>query len=474
MAGMMRRAGRTVRRVGLVLVALGCNAFGSIALGCIALGCNAIGGIEDGDDGLVGVGGTQALPTAEGSGGGREGGMGLVGGGGRSGMGGGPPGNGGTNVPDGGGDDIVPPCGAEGQACCSESEACQGRLSCAADSQTCVLCGSFAGLVAPAPYTSSSGGGVSADGLVVVGSLSVDTSYRAFRWSAMPGAFTLYLDDAVDSEASAVNSDGTVVTANIEPGSPFRWTLGALEPVALPQGAVPPARVGDVSGDGNVMVGYWTTTAGESRAWRWQDGVAEDLGFLLGAGGRGARVSADGLVIVGDTQGGANSQAFRFTWDPTLAPSAKGRLENLGALAGDSTSFARGVSADGGVVVGTSTLGSRNTAVRWDYPAGTPTGLPPLSAGGFSQAFDVSEDGRIVVGIAQDSSAYTAVLWDETGVHSIQQALADRSVTIPESWSFESANNVSADGRVIVGDGRNPAGMAAVWVAVLAPNCRSP
>jgi probable HAF family extracellular repeat protein len=457
------------------------RAFRPIGLLLFVVGCNAIGGIEDGDDDVgTGIGGTPATPTAGASGGGGDGGTGLVSAGGSSGMGGGPEGGGGTtNVPEGGVGPVAP-CGADGQACCSEGAACQGRLSCSS-SEVCVLCGSFAGLVAPAPYTALSVAGVSGDGRVVVGSLAVGAVNRAFRWWATTGTFDLYPDDAatVDSYASTVSADGGVVIGNAEfaddPNTrrPFRWTSSGVEYLPLPPGGVLPASARDVSSDGSVVVGSSQTEAGDSLAWHWQAAGSEDLGVLLGNGGSAYRVSADGRVIVGDTQGGGNNRGFRFTWDPTLMPPANGTFDNLGVLTGDATSFARGVSANGNVVVGTSALGSRNTAVRWDYPSATPTGLAPLSAGGTSQAFDVSEDGRVAIGIAQ-SATNVAVLWDATGVHSIQQSLTDLRVTVPAGWSLDAAIDISADGRVIVGDGTNPALAPEAWIAVLSEGCPSP
>jgi probable HAF family extracellular repeat protein len=79
----------------------------------------------------------------------------------------------------------------------------------------------------------------------------------------------------------------------------------------------------------------------------------EDLGTLPGVNFSQARgVSADGSVVVG-----WSNRAFRWT--------AAGGMEDLGTLAGGFGSVASDVSADGSTVVGYSTSSGGARAVRW-------------------------------------------------------------------------------------------------------------
>jgi probable HAF family extracellular repeat protein len=401
-------------------------------------------------------------------------------------VGGSPSGGRGGSFPDGGGfsegggdgGSVVAQCGAEGQSCCSEATVCESGSSCDAASLTCRLCSSFTGLAAPAPYTSLHATGVSANAQFVVGYVLLGNETHAFRWSARTG-FDYYPDDAVVSEATAVSEDGSVVVGNAkfanDPNTSlaYRWTSAGVDYLPLAEGAVAPVKAADVSADGSVVVGNSLNATGDVRAWRWQGASSVDLGPLLSNGGSASRVSADGHVIVGDTQGGGNNRALRFTWDPLLTPLAQADFENLVPLMGDATSFARGVSADGELVVGRSFAGSRSSAVRWDADGGTPTPLPELSLNVSAQAFDVSEDGRVAVGLVV-GLAGSAVFWDANGIHSIQPVLVSLGVTAVASWELNDPGGVSRDGRVIAGDGKNPDGVDQAWVAVFGDNCSTP
>ena len=101
-----------------------------------------------------------------------------------------------------------------------------------------------------------------------------------------------------------------------------------------------------VSADGAVVVGWSNNAPGQPRgAFRWQNGVMQDLGTLGGDWSVAFDVSADGSVVVGWSYNAAGQyRAFRWT--------ASGGMQNLGTLPGGSESYAYGVSADGAVVVG--------------------------------------------------------------------------------------------------------------------------
>ena len=121
-----------------------------------------------------------------------------------------------------------------------------------------------------------------------------------------------------------------------------------------------------------------------------------------------------------------------------------------GALDG----FAKGVSADGRVSVGS----DGGQAVRWTAEDGM-VGLGYLLGGSYSEASDVSADGRVVVGWSRTGIGTEAVRWtaeegmvslcDNNGWPVCPDFNPDHYVSedIPNIF----ANAVSADGGTIVG-----------------------
>ena len=144
-------------------------------------------------------------------------------------------------------------------------------------------------------------------------------------------------------------------------------------------------------------------------------------------------VSADGRVVVGGAsvnEGG--DQAFR--WDSGR------RMQNLGTLGGE-YSTARAASANGEVVVGWSYYNASQDrrAFRWTSGGGMQN-LGTLG-GNNSLAFATSYDGSVVVGQAQDSSGITqAFRWTQA------------SGMVP--LGAGAAYGVSADGSVVVGNSK--------------------
>ena len=142
-------------------------------------------------------------------------------------------------------------------------------------------------------------------------------------------------------------------------------------------------------------------------------------------------VSADGRVVVGAASINKDgNQAFR--WD------SGGRMQNLGTLGGE-YSAARAASANGEVVVGWSyyNASQKMRAFRWTSGGGMQN-LGTLG-GNNSLAFATSYDGSVVVGQAQDSNGITqAFRWTQAGG------------MVP--LGAGSAYGVSADGSVVVGN----------------------
>jgi probable HAF family extracellular repeat protein len=173
----------------------------------------------------------------------------------------------------------------------------------------------------------------------------------------------------------------------------------------------------------------------------------QDLGTLGGRESEARGVSADGSVVVGAARNAAGDErAFRWT-------AARG-MQDLGTLGGD-WSWANGVSADGSVVVGVAeNAEGQQRAFRWTAARGMQD-LGTLG-GGESRAFGVSADGSVVVGVAENAEGQPhAFRWTAAG------GMEDLNTTYAHLLTDDSelyrANAISPDGRYIVGQGYNAA-----------------
>jgi len=143
-------------------------------------------------------------------------------------------------------------------------------------------------------------------------------------------------------------------------------------------------------------------------------------------------------------------------------------MVDLGFLPGGNVSEARGVNADGTVVVGFGTAAgiSSGEAFRWTQ-AGGMAGLGFLPGGSYSEANGVNADGTVVVGSSSASGTGPAFRWTQAGgMQSVQALLAAKGVSTT-GWTLTSAQGVSADGQVIVGYGVDPSGRTQAWIARL-------
>jgi probable HAF family extracellular repeat protein len=306
----------------------------------------------------------------------------------------------------------------------------------------------------------SEANGVSADGSVVVGRSNSASGQEAFRWTAGGGMVGLgdLPGDSFGSVASGVSADGSVVvgrgtsTSGLEA---FRWTSGGGM-VGL--GALPSrgnSGAGRVSADGSVIVGFSFDSGFRGQAFRWTSGGGMvGLGTLPARSGSYANgISADGSVVVGYSSDSVlhdpGGQAFRWT--------SGGGMVGLGFLPGGSYSAAFDVSADGSVVVGDSGSASGRQAFRWTAGGGM-VSLGDLPGGAFwPSARGVSADGSVVVGLTTNPFVgpgafyWTAdggmrALWDVLLSHGIDPAA--------DGWTkLTTASGISAGGSTIVGSG---------------------
>jgi probable HAF family extracellular repeat protein len=305
---------------------------------------------------------------------------------------------------------------------------------------------------------------VSADGRVVVGrsnSASGTTGTggccEAFRWTALGGMVGLgdLPGSGFESFAFGVSGDGAIVVGRGHIGVTlgFRWQAGVLAALPeLPGGGVGGAHAAAVSGDGSTAVGYDFAANGREAFRIVGAGAAQGLGDLPGGEveSQAFAVSADGSVVVGHGYSAGGQEAFRW---------AGGTMQPLGDLPGGMfRSEAFGVSADGSVVVGRSSSADGLEAFRW-AAAGGMVGLGDLPGGAFlSEANAVSADGKTIVGQGTAMGGEEAVIWTPAaGIRSLRLVAAQAGLNLG-GWWLEDARGVSANGRVIVGIGTNPAG----------------
>jgi probable HAF family extracellular repeat protein len=294
--------------------------------------------------------------------------------------------------------------------------------------------------------------GVSADGRVVVGTAASSASpQRIVRWTAAGIEDLGAPGTNGGGVAHAASGDGTWIVGQSIDG--FRWSAATgFEQLAI-------ADAVDVSDDGSVIVGFGL---------RWRNGEVTPLvpGGCLCWASAGSR---DGVVVVGWYSTGhpdprEDTHAFRWT-------DAAG-LVDLGLLGEGREAAAEGTSANGSVIVGQ----ARNKdgwwrAFRWTAGGGM-VELGTLRNGLMSAASAVSADGSVVVGrslITSSTGSERAFRWtaQQRRMEDVREALLARGVTSVQNWILISAVDVSADGRVIVGFGRNPSLQFEAWLAVL-------
>jgi probable HAF family extracellular repeat protein len=295
---------------------------------------------------------------------------------------------------------------------------------------------------------------VSADGSVVVGTVSSSNSYV---WTQV-GGFTLLGDLGAPggnfSAAYGVSSDGTTVigyASSPSGGQAFRWTqAGGMVGLGDLAGGIFYSTARGVNADGTVVVGGGTA-AGGTEAFRWTSGGGM-LGLGEFAGGSfysdAYDVSADGNTVVGTSDGTNGFEAFMWT-------SGSGMV-GLGDLSGGLTySEARAISADGSVIAGFSESTNGIEAFRWTSGGGM-VGLGDLAGGSFfSEANDISGDGNVIVGESNSGIGFEAFRWTQaTGIQSVQDWLAGAGVSLAAGWtSLSDAYGTNGDGSVVVGYG---------------------
>jgi uncharacterized membrane protein len=271
----------------------------------------------------------------------------------------------------------------------------------------------------------------------------------------------------VASEPRALTPDGSVVAGKIgtigSSGEAARWTqttgwigLGDLA------GGGSFSQVLGISANGSLLVGWGSSDQGLESA-RWEGGAPIAMGDLPGGAvqSSAAAISADGSVIVGTGTSPEGQHVYQWMLPTGMVP-----LGDLPGGAFASEPFA--MTPDGSVIVGESTSSFGMEAFRWSKATGF-VGLGDLMGGKFqSLALDVSANGARIVGFGTTGSGMEAFLWDSTqGMRRLADVLLALGATSVARWQLTEATGISADGKTIIGNGTNPAGVTEGWVARL-------
>ena len=314
---------------------------------------------------------------------------------------------------------------------------------------------------------------VSADGTVAVGScrtLSFRPAPMAFVW--IRGQGVIHLAEPLPSQAlpisvNAVSPNGDMVVGTAQ-------DLGRGNEGYIWGRDRPTTGLGNAPGTSSIPTGLAPTglvvgtmeTAMGIKPFRWtaKDGLQLLPGLPPGLQAEVYGISSDGNVIVGRAwlTGSQRTRGWAFRWTESEG------FRNLEPPRGDDYfigSTATDVSSGGQVVVGDNIFDGRRQAFRWTSDRGmVPLGI--LKGEKASEATAISGDGRVVLG----QSGSRPFWWDEArGLRDLRAVLeTDYGMEQAlQGWQLESVNAISADGRVLAGQGRNPTGEPEGWIIEL-------
>jgi probable HAF family extracellular repeat protein len=318
---------------------------------------------------------------------------------------------------------------------------------------------------------------VTPDGLYVGGMCDNE----AVRWSESGPQSLGRLPAPYDwlTVAYAISADGSMIvgagrgSAQAAPFRAFVWNAAAgITPLgeAPSPGSSFGSYAAGISADGSVVVGASDSGPGYPRAFVASPGRL--WGAITDEPSSASAVSTDGRVVVGLVN--IKGVSFPFSWTDGEG------LALLGDLPGGWTEgIAYGVNADGTVIVGGSVSENSDPedayeAFRWTAATGM-IALGDLPTGAYSsEARGVSADGSVVVGSSgvHPAPKTAAFIWDAVhGMRDLHAVLLNDYGLEVGAWELTIAQAVSADGRTIVGRGVNPEGRSEAWIAYMGRRC---
>jgi uncharacterized membrane protein len=196
--------------------------------------------------------------------------------------------------------------------------------------------------------------------------------------------------------------------------------------------------------------------------------------------GEARTLAADASVVVGTLYDFAGGRSAACAWVlDTVANDYRPVL--LADLPGGADSCAAGgVSGDGSIVVGWGTAASGKQPSYWKRTLGPAVFEPaqplPMQVLGSSEigaegeALAADHVGAVLGGALVLDGEYTAVRWPLSASgpgapETVLDRLLGASIAVPPGWHLFYVARLSADGRTLVGEGLDPAGNVAGWVA---------
>ena len=279
---------------------------------------------------------------------------------------------------------------------------------------------------------------ISGQGDVVVGLANLvpgSVASRIFRWTAATGIQDL--GPTFGATPASISNDGTTIAALLAGSGPVRWTAAqGFTPISVPSVADPY----DISGDGSVVVANDFGLVYTAYRWTATGGAVA----LPGLGGCSSdrianSISSSGAITVGYST--YKSQAARPGDCPPMAVRWNGTtIQQLGFLPNGFRSVAKGVSADGSVVVGYSnTTGNAQVGFIWKSATNKMqdlnqvlAGVPGAASLVVTDAIAVSGNGNVIAAIALNKNTGT--------FESVRIVLAGATACIPTSCAAQGKN----------------------------------
>lgn len=307
---------------------------------------------------------------------------------------------------------------------------------------------------------------ISNDGRVVTG----ETGGMAWRWTAVSGIESIgSLPGAVENIPNCIDGNGRTIAGRSElirgdgeSYRPFVWRQGlGIQELPLPAGAIFGYALG-MSANSNKICGhvvFRVIPTNEEHGYIWDNGIPTfDLGYRRWP----AAICNSGERVVGFDYAGTEARAFSWTQETGVV------LLNMPA--GVTTSDAHNISGDCNWIVGWygNPATGRQAPFRWSESTGLQDlGPLPGSESGFSIATASNQDGSVIVGSASSpAGSNKATVWTAAlGTVRVEDLLIADGV-LPPGWDLYTAQDVSGDGRTIVGIGRHN-GVTEGWVAYI-------
>jgi uncharacterized membrane protein len=326
---------------------------------------------------------------------------------------------------------------------------------------------------------------VSDDGMVIVGSgNNHERAREAFRWTAEDDMQGLgFLNPHVGlrfSMAMNISADGSTIIGSSRYGwwpesiEGFRWTeaegMVGLGWIPDPPGLPRMSQASGISADGSIIVGLSGSPFRPSVAFRWtaEEGMTTLDDFPSGDwGSRASSIADDGEIIAGSTVLG--NQPGYYLRRTACYWTKAGKPKNIGIPGGYEEAEGQAISEDGKWIVGRAVSEHYVEAFRWTKGGGMRllgwiSGQP-----GESEAHGVARDGEIIVGYSYDhptgSEAFIWTEWD--GMRPLREVLVNDLGLDLDGWLLTDANDISEDGKYIVGAGVNPDGDREAWMVFL-------